>query len=87
MKLKCSVCVFFLLVTASGCSMPSLPSFSWSGGPKADATAEALYDEGMRSFNEKRYVRAIDNFSKLRTDYPFSPQITEVELKIAIPTT
>ena len=83
MKLKCSVCVFFLLVTASGCSMPSLPSFSWSSGPKADATAEALYDEGMRSFNEKRYVRAIDNFSKLRTDYPFSPQITEVELKIA----
>jgi outer membrane protein assembly factor BamD len=37
----------------------------------------------MRSFNEKRYVRAIDNFSKLRTDYPFSPQITQVELKIA----
>jgi len=63
--------------------MPSMPSFSWRSGPKADATAEALFDEGMRSFNEKRYVRAIDNFSKLRTDYPFSPQVTQVELKIA----
>jgi outer membrane protein assembly factor BamD len=63
--------------------MPSMPSFSWRSGPKADATEEALFDEGMRSFNEKRYVRAIDNFSKLRTDYPFSPQITQVELKIA----
>ena len=60
-----------------------MPSFSWRSGPKADATAEALFDEGMRSFNEKRYVRAIDNFSKLRTDYPFSPQVTQVELKIA----
>ena len=63
--------------------MPSLPSFSWSSGPKADATAEALYEEGMRSFNEKRYARAIDHFSKLRTDYPFSPEITQIELKIA----
>jgi len=60
-----------------------MPSFSWRSGPKADATAEALFDEGMRSFNEKRYARAIDNFSKLRTDYPFSPQVTQVELKIA----
>jgi outer membrane protein assembly factor BamD len=60
-----------------------MSSFSWRSGPKADATAEALFDEGMRSFNEKRYARAIDNFSKLRTDYPFSPQVTQVELKIA----
>jgi len=56
---------------------------SWGSGTKANATAEALFDEGMRSFNEKRYARAIDNFSKLRTDFPFSPQINQVELKIA----
>src|SRR6476660_6198835 len=86
MKLKRWLCLVCLAVSSSGCSSistPSLPSFSWSSGPKADATAEALFDEGMRSFNEKRYVRAIDNFSKLRTDYPFSPQVTQVELKIA----
>ncbi|HXT53089.1 MAG TPA: outer membrane protein assembly factor BamD [Candidatus Eisenbacteria bacterium] len=84
--MKCLLCLFCLAVSSSGCSsisMPSMPSFSWRSGPKADATAEALFDEGMRSFNEKRYVRAIDNFSKLRTDYPFSPQVTQVELKIA----
>ena len=70
----------------SGCSsvsLPSMPSLSWSSAPKADPTAEALFDDGMRAFNEKRYVRAIDNFSKLRTDFPFSPQVTQVELKIA----
>ena len=86
MKMKCLLCLFCLALSSSGCSsisMPSMPSFSWRSGPKADATAEALFDEGMRSFNEKRYVRAIDNFSKLRTDYPFSPQVTQVELKIA----
>jgi outer membrane protein assembly factor BamD len=86
MKLKCLLCLVCLAVSSSGCSSistPSLPSFSWSSGPKADATAEALYEEGMRSFNEKRYARAIDHFSKLRTDYPFSPEITQVELKIA----
>ena len=55
----------------------------WSHANTADPTAEALYDEGMRNFNEKRYVRALDNFSKLRTDYPFSPQITQIELKVA----
>jgi len=63
--------------------MPSMPSFSWGSGTKADATAESLFNEGMRNFNEKRYARAIDNFSKLRTDFPFSPEITQVELKIA----
>ena len=86
MKMKCLLCLFCLAVSSSGCSsisMPSMSSFSWRSGPKADATAEALFDEGMRSFNEKRYARAIDNFSKLRTDYPFSPQVTQVELKIA----
>ena len=63
-------------VFVSPCSMP------WSGA-KADPSAEALFDEGMRNFNDKRYVRAIDNFSKLRTDFPFHPQMMQVELKIA----
>lgn len=73
----------FLLAWVCGCSSISMPSMPWSNSNKADPTAEALFDEGMRNFNEKRYVRAIDNFSKLRTDYPFSPEITQVELKMA----
>src|ERR1041384_1225898 len=69
--------------SCSSVSLPAMPSLSWSSAPKADPTAEALFDDGMRAFNEKRYVRALDNFSKLRTDFPFSPQVTQVELKIA----
>ncbi len=76
-----------LLTCCSACSfpsLPSLPSLPWSSSSlKADPTAEALYDEGMRAFNDKKYVRAIDNFSKIRTDHPFSPMITQVELKVA----
>jgi outer membrane protein assembly factor BamD len=65
-------------------SLPSLPSVPWfSSTAKADPTAEALYEEGMRAFNDKKYVRAIDNFSKIRTDHPFTPLITQVEFKIA----
>ena len=50
---------------------------------KADPTAEALYDEGTQYFAEKRYLRAIDVLTKLKTEYPFSPQLTDAELKIA----
>jgi outer membrane protein assembly factor BamD len=64
----------------AGCSSVSMP---WSGSTKADPTAEALYDEGTRYFAEKRYLRAIDVLTKLKADYPFSPQLTEIDLKIA----
>jgi outer membrane protein assembly factor BamD len=83
MKMKCLLGLLCVAISSAGCSSISMPSMPSWGGPKADATAEALFDEGMRSFNEKRYARAIDNFSKLRTDFPFSPEITQVELKIA----
>jgi outer membrane protein assembly factor BamD len=76
-----------VLTGLSACSLPSLPSvpsFSLFGSsPKVDPTAEALYDEGMRAFDDKKYVRAIDSFSKIRSDHPFSPLITQVDLKIA----
>jgi outer membrane protein assembly factor BamD len=78
-----------LLVTilAAGCSsgpLPSLPSMPWSSSaPAVDPTAEALFAEGTRYFNEKRYVRAIDAFMKLKTEHPFSPLLSETELKIA----
>jgi outer membrane protein assembly factor BamD len=88
MKVTRLIMVWPLVLTGlSACSLPSLPSlpsFSlFSSSSKADPTAEALYDEGMRAFDDKKYVRAIDSFSKIRSDHPFSPLITQVDLKIA----
>jgi outer membrane protein assembly factor BamD len=82
MHIKSMIPLLLFVAWVSGCSYISMPSMPWSGA-KSDPSAEALFDEGMRNFNEKRYVRAIDNFSKLRTDFPFSPQMMQVELKIA----
>jgi outer membrane protein assembly factor BamD len=61
----------------------SMPSIPWPTSAKPDPTAEALYEEGTRYLAEKRYVRAIDLLTKLKTEHPFSPQITDAELKIA----
>ena len=74
-----------LLMTtwAAGCSSVSMPSLPWSGSATADPTAEALYAEGTQLFAEKRYQRAIATLTKLKADYPFTPQLTDVELKIA----
>jgi outer membrane protein assembly factor BamD len=85
MKMRFILPLFFgaWLCGCSSIPLPSMPSLPWSRAQKSDPTAEALFDEGIRNFNDKRYVRAIDNFSKLRTDFPFSPQVTQVELKIA----
>jgi len=87
MKPEFNAALLAALVSTAGCSsvsLPSLPSLPWSSSAaKADPSAEALFDEGMRAFNDKKYVRALDSFTKLRTNYPFSPLMTQVELRIA----
>jgi outer membrane protein assembly factor BamD len=69
----------------TGCSSGATSSLMpWSRpAPVADPTAEALFAEGNKYLQEKRYVRAIDAFTKIKTEHPFSPLVTEVELKIA----
>jgi len=37
----------------------------------------------MTFFNNKKYPLAIDRFQKVRAEFPFSPQLTEAELKLA----
>jgi len=70
--------------SCAGCSMPSMPSLPWSSPAlEANRTAETLYADGMRYFKEKRYARAIDALSRIKTDHPFSPLLTDAELKIA----
>ena len=82
MKFK-SVALLLFVSSLAGCSSLSMPSLPWKSTPKSDPTAEALFEEGNRNFNEKRYVRALDSYLKLRSDHPFTPLMTEVELKIA----
>jgi outer membrane protein assembly factor BamD len=84
MRTKLVFVVLCMVALGAGCSSISVPSMPWSGSAaKPDPTSDALFEEGMRNFNEKKYVRAIDAFTKIKTDHPFSPQLTEAELKIA----
>jgi outer membrane protein assembly factor BamD len=84
MNYRLPVAILVSLVGAAGCSSVSLPSVPWfSSAPKIDPSAEALFEEGNRAFNDKKYVRALDNYSKIRTDHPFTPLMTQVELKMA----
>ena len=79
MKLRLNVGLLVIVVGAAGCSSISLPSLPWSSSSATtDATAEALFEVGMRAYNDKKYVRAIDSLAKIKTDYPFSPLLTQV---------
>ena len=84
MKNNFPLALFAVVVGVSGCSSVSMPSVPWfkSAAP-VDPTAEALFAEGSRYFNEKKYARAIDVLQKLKSGYPFSPLLTETELKVA----
>ena len=84
MKFRLPIGLMVMLVGVAGCSSVSLLSIPWfSSSPTVDPTAEALFEEGTRAFNEKKYVRALDSFSRIRTDHPFSPLIIQVDLKMA----
>ena len=81
---KTSTVLLSTYLLASGCSSISMPSMPWSGSAaKSDPTAEALFEQGVRDFNDKKYVRAIDSFNKIKTDFPFSPLMSQAELKSA----
>src|SRR5688572_11218568 len=84
MKNKFPLALLAVVIGSSGCSSLSMPSVPWfkSAAP-VDPTAEALFAEGSRYLNEKKYARAIDVLQKLKSGHPFSPLLTETELKIA----
>src|SRR5688572_23155551 len=81
---KFSIALLAAAIGLPGCSSISMPSAPWfkSAAP-VDPTAEALFAEGNRFFNEKKYARAIDVLQKLKSGHPFSPLLTETELKVA----
>ena len=81
MGIRLALALFVIIVALPGCSALSRPWFS-SAAP-ADPTAESLFADGSRLFNEKKYARAIDVLQKLKTEHPFSPLLVETELKLA----
>jgi len=84
-KICVSLLIPAVLFLASGCSSVSLPSMPWSSGPavQPDATAEALYQEGIGYLKNKSYLRAIDRLQRVKSEFPFSPQLADAELKLA----
>lgn len=69
---------------AAGCSKSLMPSLPWSSQPvQTNPAAETLFAEGMDYFKNKNYARAIDRFQRVKAEFPFSPQLTEAELKLA----
>ncbi len=87
MILRFALCNLFfavLIFLLGGCSYISMPSWPWStAATQPNATAEALFDEGVTFFNNKRYPLAIDRFQKVKAEFPFSPQLVSAELKLA----
>ena len=83
MRTQFAVVLLALTLAISGCSI-SMPSMPWSKSSlPADPNAEALFQEANRYFDAKSYTRAIDLFQRIKTDHPFSPLLTQTELKMA----
>ena len=84
MRIEFAIALFAVVAWLPGCSSISMPSLPWfkSAAP-VDPTAEALFAEGSRYFNQKNYARAIYLLEKLKSEHPFSPLLTETELKLA----
>ena len=83
MRNQAAIVLLALILATSGCSI-SMPSMPWSKSSlPADPTAEALFEEGNRYFDNKSYTRAIDRFQRIKSEHPFSPVLTQTELKIA----
>jgi len=78
---------FFTLLLAlflAGCSSLPTPSMPWSQpAPESDPSAEAIFKQAMDQLNNKRYAQAIIQFEIIRTEFPFSTQVVEADLKIA----
>jgi outer membrane protein assembly factor BamD len=83
MNLRTIILVALISCGLPACSWISLPSLWSKSASQLDPTAEALFEDGTRYFNEKRYGRAIDAFQKIKTDHPFSPLVLQAELKLA----
>lgn len=51
--------------------------------PPPEDTAQEIFEAGNDALKEKQYLAAIDYFTKLKDNYPFSPYSLEAELSLA----
>ena len=83
-SLSSTFLTLLLALFLAGCASLPLPSLPWSEpAPEFNASAEAIFQQGMDHLKNKKYVRAIIQFEKVRDEFPFSSQANEAELKIA----
>ena len=72
-----------LIAGCSSVTLPPMPSLPWSSPSiKENASAESLYTEGVQMLSNKKYVPAIERFQKLRSEYPFAPELVSAEIKL-----
>jgi len=80
---RASVAVL-LTTTLTGCSYLPSPSLPWSEQAlESNPTAAALLEHGKKDIENKKYIRAIVKFDKIRDEFPFSSQTVDAELQIA----
>jgi len=73
-----------LTTTMTGCSYLPSPSLPWSEPAlESNPTAETLLEHGKKDIENKKYLRAIVKFDKIRDEFPFSSQTVDAELQIA----
>ena len=61
-----------------------LPGCGWFGfGRKPDRPPDVLAQEGYDKMKSGKYEAAAENFEKIRDRYPYSPEATQAELRVA----
>jgi outer membrane protein assembly factor BamD len=73
-KKLCLIVVIFLFI--SGCGL-------WKSKDISKNNPEALYQQGYTDYQKGRYEKAIENFQRLKEEYPLSELAIRAELGIA----
>lgn len=64
-------------MAASGCGIIDMVYL-----PPSEDTAQEIYEAANDAMSEKRYLRAVELYNKLRDVYPFSPYTIDAELSL-----
>jgi outer membrane protein assembly factor BamD len=70
--------ILALVISLGGCGY-----FTFGGSKEWEKTPEQMVDEGLKSFEKKRYSRAAEDFQKVKDRFPYSRLAILAELKLA----